>query len=85
LETSSMTKPEKKPPTMTETIREMIRARGLTTYRVGKSAGMTPTVVARFLSGERDLKGATLDKLAAALGLALVETETGHTDLKATP
>jgi hypothetical protein len=69
------------PPTMTEKIRATIKARGLTAYRVSHTIGTRPHVVQRFLDG-RDLLGATLDKLAAALGLALIETDGGHPDLK---
>lgn len=77
-----MAKRKTKPSTLTETIRETIVARSLTAYRVGKAVKTTPTVIQRFLNRERDLRGVTLDKIAEALGLALVETETGHPDLK---
>jgi transcriptional regulator with XRE-family HTH domain len=77
-----MAKKKQTPPTLTEVVRETIRARSLTAYRVGKTIGTTPPVIQRFLNGERDLRGATLDKLAAALGLALAPTEDGHPDLK---
>jgi ribosome-binding protein aMBF1 (putative translation factor) len=76
-----MAKRKKTAPTMTETIRKAILARGLTAYRVSQVIGTRPHVVQRFLDG-RDLRGATLDKLAPALGLALVETDGGHPDLK---
>ena len=69
-------------PTITETIRDAILSRSLTAYRVSKAIGTRPHVVQRFLNGERDLRGATLDKLAEALGLALTQTETGHPDLR---
>ena len=77
-----MAKKKTKPPTLTETIRKTILGRSLTAYRVSQTIGTRPHVVQRFLNGERDLRGATLDKLAEALGLALVETDTGHPDLK---
>lgn len=76
-----MAKKKKTPPTMTETIRATIKARGLTAYRVGVATGMRPTMVQRFLDGF-DLRGATLDRIGSALGLAIVETEEGHPDLK---
>jgi hypothetical protein len=85
-ETRSMTKRRKgtppRLPTLTEMIRVTIVKRGLTAYRVAKTIGTSPVVIQRFLNHERDLKGVTLDKLAAALGLSLTETETGHPDLK---
>jgi hypothetical protein len=79
-----MTKQKPKPRTLTltEAVRETIKARRLTAYRVSHTIGTKPHVVGRFLNGERDLRGATLDKITAALGLALTETDTGHPDLK---
>ena len=68
-------------PTLTETSRATIKARGLTAYRVSQVIGTRPHVVQRFLDGF-DLRGATLDKLVSALGLAIVETEGGHPKLK---
>ena len=46
---------------------------GLTAYAVGRMAGVDPGVVKRFLTGERDIRMETADRLAAALGLRLVE------------
>ena len=77
-----MSKKKKATPTITETIRETILARKLTAYRVSQVIETRPHVVQRFLHGERDLKGATLDKLATALGLTLVKTDDGHPDLR---
>jgi plasmid maintenance system antidote protein VapI len=77
-----MAKKKTKPSTVTETVRDTIVARSLTAYRVSQTIGTRPHVVQRFLNRERDLRGATLDKIAEALGLALIETETGHPDLK---
>jgi ribosome-binding protein aMBF1 (putative translation factor) len=77
-----MAKRKKTPPTLTQTIRTAIEARGLTAYRVAKVIETQPHVVQRFLNGERDLRGVTLDKLAVALGLALVESNEGHPDMR---
>jgi transcriptional regulator with XRE-family HTH domain len=52
---------------------DVIDSRGLTPYAVAKEAGIDPGRVARFVSGERDLRLATVDRIAAALGLRLVE------------
>ena len=68
--------------TISETVRATIKARALTAYRVSVTIGTRPHVIQRFLNGERDLRGATLDKLAIALGLTLTETDDGHPDLK---
>ena len=51
----------------------MIDSRGLTAYAVAKLAGVDPGVVARFMSGLRDIRLETADRLAGALGLRLVE------------
>lgn len=53
-----------------EQLREAIKASGLTSYRLGKMAGMHPTVIDRFKDGA-DLRLATAAKLAESLGLAL--------------
>ena len=37
-------------------LRAAIAASGLTHYRLGKDAGVSPTVIDRFVSGERDLR-----------------------------
>ncbi len=59
--------------TLSYQLREIIASRGLTAYALGQEAGVDATVVGRFLSGERDLRLGTADRLAAALGLRLVE------------
>jgi transcriptional regulator with XRE-family HTH domain len=59
--------------TLSGQIRDVIESRGLTLAELGKLADVDPTVIGRFLSGERDLRLATADKIAAALGLRLVE------------
>lgn len=59
--------------TLSYQLREVIESRELTAYALGKEAGVDATVVGRFLSGERDLRLATADRLASALGLRLVE------------
>lgn len=54
-------------------LRAVIESRGLTAYAAGRAAGVDPGVVQRFLTGERDIRLETADRLAAALGLRLVE------------
>jgi transcriptional regulator with XRE-family HTH domain len=54
-------------------LREVIRSRGLTPYGVAKLADIDPVQVTIVVSGERDLRLATVDRIAAALGLRLVE------------
>ena len=40
-------------------------------YQIAKEAGISPIMISRFLSGERDLRLATADKLARVLGLTV--------------
>ncbi len=54
-------------------MREIIEARGLTAYGAARLAGVDPGVVSRFLTGERDIRLGTADRLASAMGLRLVE------------
>ena len=44
----------------------------MTMYEIAKRAGVSQIVISRFLSGERDIRVATADKLAEVLGLKLV-------------
>ncbi len=54
-------------------LRGVIEGRGVTAYALGQDSGVDATVIARFLASERDIRMGTADKLAAALGLRLVE------------
>jgi len=58
---------------LTGQLRDIIASRELTAYAVGRAAGVDTAVIARFLGGERDIRMETADKIAAALGLRLVE------------
>ena len=44
----------------------------MTVYQIAKGAHVSQIIISRFLSGERDIRMATADKLANALGLELV-------------
>lgn len=59
--------------TLSYQLRETIESRGLSAYAVGRLAGVDPGQVSRFVRGIRDLKLETADRIAAALGLRLVE------------
>jgi transcriptional regulator with XRE-family HTH domain len=59
--------------TLSYQLREIIEARGLTAYAAARMAEVDPGVVSRFMTGERDIRMGTADRLAAALGLRLVE------------
>jgi transcriptional regulator with XRE-family HTH domain len=64
-------------------LRELIEARGLSAYALAKLAGVDRAVILRFLAGERDIQLATAGRLAAALGLRLVEV--GRSPRRAQP
>lgn len=47
------------------------QAEGVSLYRIAKDAGISTTMLSRFMSGERDLAMRTGAKVADALGLEL--------------
>lgn len=54
-----------------QTLREALRASGRSVEQIASEANVSPILVAQFLSGERDIRLATADKLAEVLGLQL--------------
>jgi predicted transcriptional regulator len=73
---SKKTKPRPTTPlTISDQLRAIIADSGKTAYAVGKVADVDPGVVQRFLTGERDLRVATLDKIAVALRLRLCQDQ----------
>jgi transcriptional regulator with XRE-family HTH domain len=56
---------------------EAIERRGLSARAVAKLSGVDRCAVARFLKGERDIRLATADAIADALGLRLVDPPRG--------
>jgi ribosome-binding protein aMBF1 (putative translation factor) len=56
---------------LSQALRDAIRASGKAVDEIAREAGVSPAVVAHFLAGERDIRMATADKLAEALGLTL--------------
>jgi transcriptional regulator with XRE-family HTH domain len=54
-------------------LRMVIAARRLTPTAVAKAADVAPSMITRFLNGQRGLTLDTFDRVAAALGLRLVE------------
>lgn len=56
---------------LSEALRIAIRKSGKSVYQVAKEAEVSPIVISRFLSGERDIRLGTADRVAAALGLAI--------------
>jgi transcriptional regulator with XRE-family HTH domain len=58
---------------LSHTIRRVIRERSLSASAVARSAGVSPSQIARFLSGERDLYLSTAERLLEVLGLKVIE------------
>ncbi len=56
---------------LSQALRDALRASDKSIYQIAQDAGVSQIVVSRFLSGERDIRMATADKLAEALGLKL--------------
>lgn len=56
---------------LTEALKRAIRESEMTVYQIAKKAHVSQIIISRFLSGERDIRVATADKLATALGLKL--------------
>jgi hypothetical protein len=62
--------PMKREP-LPERLRAAIKRSGKSVYRVAQESGVAHPIILRFLSGERDIRLETAEKLAVALGLAL--------------
>ncbi|HEY7424136.1 MAG TPA: helix-turn-helix transcriptional regulator [Gemmataceae bacterium] len=56
---------------LSQALRDALQASEKSMYQIAQDAGVSQIVVSRFLSGERDIRMATADKLAEALGLTL--------------
>ena len=54
---------------ITDALRKAIRSSGKSVYQLAKDSGVAHPVIFRFLSGERDIRLATADKLASTLGV----------------
>ena len=61
----------RKPRPIGTTLKAAISKSGLTHYALAALAGVTPSQIDRFMSGERDLRLESAGKIAAALGLEL--------------
>src|SRR5688572_9875261 len=56
---------------LSQALRDALRASDKSMDQIALETGVSQIVVSRFLSGERDIRMATADKLAEALGLKL--------------
>jgi transcriptional regulator with XRE-family HTH domain len=61
------------PHSLSEQLRTIIRSRGLSAYKLGRDAKVDRSIVTRFLNREGSLSLESLDQIAAALRLRLVE------------
>jgi len=63
------TKPESG--AISDALRAAVKSSSKSVYQICKESGISQIVVSRFLSGERDIRLATADRLAQALGLGV--------------
>ena len=68
--------------TLTAQLRDEIRDSGMSVRELGKKADVDDGMIHRFLSDERGLTTATVDRLALVLGLKLVDAR-GRTRTRA--
>jgi plasmid maintenance system antidote protein VapI len=61
----------KKPPTISEQLRDRIATSRLSPYELAEASGVDRSVLSRFLAGKRSLTLDTVDKLAEVLKLRL--------------
>jgi hypothetical protein len=57
---------------ISDALRSAIQQSPKSVYQICKDAGISQIVVSRFLSGERDVRLATADRLAKTLGIELI-------------
>jgi hypothetical protein len=60
-----------RPDSLSARLRQAIRGSDKSVYQIASEADVSQLVISRFLSGERDIRMATADRLAEALGLKL--------------
>lgn len=58
-------------PDIVQVIKSRIRKSKMTNYEIAKKSGVDTSVVARFMSGQRDINLATASKLAGVFDLQL--------------
>jgi hypothetical protein len=60
------------PRSLSAALKKAMKKSPKTSYQIAKDAGVSQIMVSRFLSGKRDIRLATADRLAHVLGLKLV-------------
>jgi hypothetical protein len=63
------------PGSISDALRAAIQSSDKSIYKICQDAGISQIVVSRFLSGQRDIRLATADRLARALGIAVTGKE----------
>jgi transcriptional regulator with XRE-family HTH domain len=66
-----MARPEAR--TFSEQLRDAMVSSGHTGAELAELAGVDPAVISRFMAGKREIRTGTVDRIAEALGLRLVE------------
>ena len=59
------------PHPLSEALKRAIQESGMSVYQIAQQSGVSQIVISRFLSGERDIRMATADRLAGVLGVTL--------------
>jgi transcriptional regulator with XRE-family HTH domain len=70
-----MPRKKRAPESIGDTIKRVMKERGLTAYAVSKKSGVHETQISRWLKNERVPSLGTAEKIAAALDLVLVPRE----------
>ena len=60
------------PDSLSDALKRAIQTSDMTVYEIAKRAKVSQIIISRFLSGERDIRMATADKLARVHALKLV-------------
>ena len=60
-----------------KTLRAIRSLRGITQADLAIKAGISPTAIAEFETGKRDIRASTIAKLCKALGVAVTHTVDG--------
>ena len=64
--------------TVSDQLRALIRMRHLSPYAIGHAAGVSPSILSRFLAGQRGMTTASLDAVCGVLALELRESRRGR-------
>ena len=60
------------PRSLSKSLKNAMKHSSKSSYQLAREAGVSQIMISRFLSGKRDIRLATADRLAHALGLKLV-------------